>query len=273
MPELPEVETVRRGLVPWVVQRTVASVTVRHDRLRWPIPTAVLDRMLPGETIRGIDRRGKYLLISIGIGHLIIHLGMSGVLRYLEAFQPPAKHDHFDLSLQGGGVLRFHDPRRFGAILWTEEDPAAHRLMAPLGPEPLSDDFNVDYVRRRTRDRRVAIKNWLMDARAVVGVGNIYAAESLFLAGIHPRHPAGSVDEKGCRLLVHAVKTVLNQAIDQGGTTLKDFRNGEGKPGYFQQSLHVYGRAGEPCRHCRTPIAQIRLAGRASAYCPRCQGG
>ncbi len=271
MPELPEVETICRGLVPVVCDKTIGKVTVRRRDLRWPVPEEALQKALPKARIEKIERRGKYLLFSIGSGVMIVHLGMSGVLRHMPESAPFGKHDHFDIAFGDDSHLRLNDPRRFGSVLWTTADPAKHKLIAPLGPEPLSEDFDPRFLHDFSRKRRGAIKNFLMNSHVVVGVGNIYAAEALFLAGINPARPAEAVTLADCEALVDAIKKTLKAAIEQGGTTLKDYRNGEGKPGYFQQSLNVYGRLGEACPVCKTPIEQVRLGGRASAFCPRCQ--
>ncbi|MBF0454685.1 MAG: bifunctional DNA-formamidopyrimidine glycosylase/DNA-(apurinic or apyrimidinic site) lyase [Magnetococcales bacterium] len=271
MPELPEVETIRQGIAPLVTGQPIESVTVRCAKLRWPLPEQALSRALPGQHVASVERRGKYLLLSIGEGTLIVHLGMSGVLRFLPMDLPYGKHDHFNIGFHQGGQLRLTDPRRFGSVLWTTDDPNSHRLIQPLGPEPLADSFIADSLLKSCRGRRVAIKNRIMNAHVVVGVGNIYAAESLFLAGIHPETPAGHVDGAGCERLVAAIKQVLTAAIQQGGTTLRDFRRGDGQPGYFQQSLQIYGREGQPCLRCGSLVEQVRQGGRASAFCPHCQ--
>ncbi|MBF0357950.1 MAG: bifunctional DNA-formamidopyrimidine glycosylase/DNA-(apurinic or apyrimidinic site) lyase [Magnetococcales bacterium] len=271
MPELPEVETIRRGLAPLLSQQEILSVAVRRKDLRWPMPKSELLQALPGQVIREVNRRGKYLLMPIGEGCMIIHLGMSGVLRHLAKDVPFIKHDHFDIAFKNGSHLRLNDPRRFGAVLWTTEDPGKHKLLASLGPEPFTEAFSPEYLFKRSRGRRVAIKNFLMDSHVVVGAGNIYSAESLFLAKINPLRNAGDITRLDCQRLVAAIKNRLTASIEQGGTTLKDFRNEDGKPGYFQQSLNVYGRAGEACLVCAATIEQIRLGGRASAFCPKCQ--
>ena len=271
MPELPEVETTRRGIAPHVTGREVRAVVVRDARLRWPVPTARLQRELVGQRVEDVARRGKYLLLTTSAGTLILHLGMSGSLRLVRAEEPPQKHDHVDIVLDNGQCLRLRDPRRFGAVLWTTRAAERHSLLTSLGPEPLDDDFNGDTLYQRSRGRRIAIKAFIMDSKRVVGVGNIYANEALFLAGIHPLAAAGRVSRARYERLAAAIKQVLQEAIDQGGTTLRDFVNGDGKPGYFQQRLNVYGRAGEACPHCGGPIRLIRQGQRASYYCPRCQ--
>jgi formamidopyrimidine-DNA glycosylase len=270
MPELPEVETTRRGIEPHIVGKTVQSVVLRQRSLRWPIP-ARLKTVLPGQTIEAVSRRGKYLFLRTAVGSVIIHLGMSGSLRVTNKNDPAEKHDHVDFVFTDGCVLRLHDPRRFGAVLWTTRSPLQHKLIAALGPEPLSDEFNVDYLFQRSRKRKQAIKPFIMDSKIVVGVGNIYASEALFQAGIRPTIAAGRVSRARYEQLVQAIKDVLAAAIESGGTTLRDFTNGEGKPGYFQQELQVYGRAGEQCHVCGGKIKQIQQAQRASYYCPHCQ--
>ncbi len=269
MPELPEVETTRRGIAPHLEGRTVKGVVVRERRLRWPVPVG-LDRTLRGQRVQGVERRGKYLLIRFASGTLIIHLGMSGSLRVLPAETPPQPHDHIDLCL-ADHCLRLRDPRRFGAVLWTRDDPREHKLIAHLGPEPLSDAFSADYLHQYASKRRVAIKSLLMDSKVVVGVGNIYANESLFMAGIHPQRTCNRISLARCERLVAAVKQVLAAAIEQGGTTLRDFQREDGKPGYFAQQLQVYGRGGAPCVACGRPLKETRIGQRSTVYCGRCQ--
>ncbi|MBF0379435.1 MAG: bifunctional DNA-formamidopyrimidine glycosylase/DNA-(apurinic or apyrimidinic site) lyase [Magnetococcales bacterium] len=271
MPELPEVETIRRGLAPLLIKQEIKAVTTRRENLRWPMPIKELADNLPGHTIDDVSRRGKYLLMPIGRGSLIVHLGMSGVLRHHKKNIPYVKHDHFDIAFKNGSHLRLNDPRRFGAVLWTSEPPLNHPLLAKLGPEPLLADFNADYLYEKSRGRKGGIKSFLMDSQVVVGAGNIYAAESLFIAKINPLRPAGKLDKKDCEKLVAAIKKILLASIELGGTTLKDFRNEDGKPGYFQQSLNVYGRGGEECVVCAATIEQYRSGGRATAFCPQCQ--
>jgi formamidopyrimidine-DNA glycosylase len=269
MPELPEVETTRRGLLPHVVGRTISHVEVREPRLRWPVAKD-LPRTLAGARIAQLARRAKYLLFATDAGTLLVHLGMSGSLRYLPVALAPAAHDHIDLHFEGGGALRFNDPRRFGSLILTNA-PAAHPLLKDLGPEPLSDEFDADYLWRTSRNRRVAIKQHLMNCRVVVGVGNIYASEALFRAGIHPRRTAGRISRARFEPLVGAVRDVLCDAIDEGGTTLRNFVGGDGKPGYFRGSLRVYERDGSPCLRCGTAIERRVQGQRATYYCPRCQ--
>jgi len=269
MPELPEVEVSRMGISPWLEGVRVKKVIVRHPRLRWPIPTEV--HLLEGQAITRIERRAKYLLLHSALGTAIIHLGMSGNLRVLPEDTPAEKHDHVDLVLENGQLLRLHDPRRFGAFLWVFGDPYLHPLLKDLGPEPLTEAFTADYLWKRSRRIKTAIKPWIMTNQVVVGVGNIYANESLFMAGIHPCRPASSLTEHEYLLLVTAIKDVLARAIQQGGTTLKDFMRSDGKPGYFVQELLVYGRAGQPCKSCQHPLEEVRLGQRSSVYCPICQ--
>lgn len=269
MPELPEVETTRRGLRPLVVGQTIHSLAVRERRLRWPIEPS-LDRRLRDQTVQDLSRRGKYLLISTGAGTLLVHLGMSGSLRFMPERCEPARHDHFDLEFVSGAMLRFNDPRRFGSLHWSAS-PAAHWLLKNLGPEPLGAEFSGDYLWRVSRGRRVAVKSLLMNGRIVAGLGNIYANEALFRAGIHPSRPAGRVSRKRLQQLVDAVGDVLREAIQAGGTTLQDFVGGDGKPGYFQLALDVYGRAGEPCARCKRPIRVRTIGQRATYYCAGCQ--
>lgn len=271
MPELPEVETSRRGIDPYVAGHTVISSLVRQSSLRWPVAQQITT-VLPGSTITHTSRRGKYMLLHTSQGTLIIHLGMSGSLRIVDKNAPVRAHDHIDLILDSGHVLRYHDPRRFGAMLWCEDsDPLTHDLLRNLGPEPLSDEFDTTCLFRRSRGRKVPIKNLIMDSHVVVGVGNIYANEALFLAGIRPLTPAGQLSRQRCERLVTQIRHVIAQAIEVGGTTLRDFVGSDGKPGYFKQSLHVYGRGGEPCTKCGSVLQEIRLGQRSTVYCRRCQ--
>ena len=270
MPELPEVETTRQGILSHAQGQTIAAVVVRDRRLRWPIPEE-LGRILPGATILDIERRGKYLLFRTDAGTLIVHLGMSGSLRVLADDEPPGKHDHVDIELASGERLRYNDPRRFGCMLWTLADPLEHELLSHLGPEPLHADFDAAYLFGLSRHRKVAVKTFVMDSKVVVGVGNIYANEALFMAGIRPGRAAGRVSRHHCEGLVTAIKTVLAAAIEQGGTTLRDFVGGDGKPGYFRQQLNVYGRAGQPCLQCGLELSESRLGQRSTVYCRNCQ--
>ena len=274
MPELPEVEVTRRGIEPHLVGSRVDKAVVRSRRLRRPVATG-LERKLAGRRIERLTRRGKYLLIHTDAGTLIIHLGMSGSLRIVAADVPPAPHDRFDLVfMRGRGrrrVLRFTDVRRFGTVLWTKGSPLRHRLLAPLGVEPLSGAFDGAYLYRRSRHRTVAVKQFVMDAKVVAGVGNIYANEALFLAGIHPTRRAGRISLARYGSLAASIRRVLRQAIDQGGTTLRDFVREDGRPGYFRVSLRVYGREGLPCFRCRRKIVCRRVGQRSSFYCANCQ--
>jgi formamidopyrimidine-DNA glycosylase len=270
MPELPEVETTRRGIETTVTGRRIAALIVRDRRLRWPIELG-LEREVAGQQIKGVGRRAKYLLIFCQRGVLILHLGMSGSLRVLHAAAPVVKHDHFDLLLDSGRVLRFNDPRRFGSLHWTSADPATHKLLRSVGPEPLEEDFDGAYLHRTSRGRKVALKNFLMNGHVVVGVGNIYASESLFRARLRPGRRAASLSRREAARLAHAIKTVLGNAIRVGGTTLRDYVGADGNPGYFRQKLYVYERAGRPCRVCRTKVRKVAHGQRSTYYCPRCQ--
>lgn len=271
MPELPEVETVRRGVEPHVLGRRITEVIVRDARLRWPVPADFAD-FACGQTIEAVRRRGKYLIFGLAGGdRLIVHLGMTGRVLVLDAGHPVIKHDHVDLLLDDGRLLRYHDPRRFGAVLpWPRREPG-HLLIDALGPEPLSNAFSGAYLYARSRGKKVAIKSFVMDGQVVVGAGNIYAAESLFRAGIRPTRAAGRVNQAEYARLADAIRAVLNEAITQGGTTLRDFAGADGASGYFQQDLYVYGREGQPCRICGSTIKGLRLGNRASCWCPGCQ--
>ena len=270
MPELPEVETTRRGIAPHITGRTVSRVIVREPRLRWPVPRRLANAMA-SQVIEQVGRRAKYLLLETGAGTAILHLGMSGSLRLVDSDMPAGKHDHIDLQLDSGKTLRFTDPRRFGSLHWTTRPAATHRLLRDLGPEPLDDAFSGAYLYDASRQRRVAVKNFIMNSHIVVGIGNIYASEALYMAGIHPKRLAGRISRQKYGLLSEVVKEVLQDAIAAGGTTLRDFVNGEGKPGYFRQHLNVYGKPGEPCISCHIPIREIRLGQRSTFYCPKCQ--
>ncbi len=272
MPELPEVETTLRGVEPFLKDAKIRQVTIRNFSLRWPIDPHLAE-VLTGQTIHSLYRRAKYLLLECDTGTLIIHLGMSGRLRILTVSESiaPEKHDHFDMVVENGHLLRYTDPRRFGAILWTEGPIEAHPLFNHLGPEPLSESFDAAYLLAKSQNRRCSTKTLIMDGKVVVGVGNIYANEALFMAGIHPQTPSNQLIKKDCDKLVAAIKTVLTQAIKAGGTTLKDFRKSDGKPGYFSQELNVYGRQGENCVRCGTAIEHYKEAQRATFYCPKCQ--
>lgn len=270
MPELPEVETTRRGLKALLSCRRIARAVVREARLRWPVPSD-LDARVAQRTVRAVHRRAKYLLIELDRGWLLLHLGMSGSLRVIDAATPPEVHDHLDLVLDNGQVLRLRDPRRFGSVHWIDRSPECHPLLAHLGAEPLSEAFDADYLHARLAGKRVAIKQALMDSRIVVGVGNIYASEALFRAGIRPTLAAGRLSRPRGARLVEAIRDTLSDALAAGGTTLRDFRNSDGLPGYFQLETRVYGRAGEPCRACGTTIRQARQGQRSTYWCPRCQ--
>lgn len=270
MPELPEVETTLRGIEPHVTNKRITAVVTRTKKLRWPIPRN-LPQLLPGQQINSITRRAKYLLFNLPSGTLIIHLGMSGSLRITDANHSVEKHDHFDIQFDKQ-ILRYRDPRKFGAILWTKQDPYTHKLLASLGPEPLNSEcFTTDYLYDHSRKRQVSVKEFIMNAKVVVGVGNIYATEALFESGIHPLRAAGNISRHRYERLVDAIQQVLNSAIKLGGTTLRDFIQEDGKPGYFKNELKVYGRSGHNCYHCNSTIKTIRIGQRSSAYCPKCQ--
>lgn len=270
MPELPEVETLLQGLIPHIEGAVIQDVIIRHPQLRWPIPTN-LKNYLKGQTINRLSRRGKYLLMAVSTGTVIIHLGMSGSLRILRGDTPPASHDHLDFVLSDHRLLRYNDPRRFGAILWTEDDPLDHPNLRSIGIEPLDMHFTGEYLQQKAQYRRTPIKSLIMNSHVVAGIGNIYAAETLFLAAIHPNMPAGLLSSQQYDQLADAIKQVLGLAIAHGGTTLKDFVNSEGKPGYFSQQLHVYGRAGLPCNVCGTLLENMQLGQRSTVFCSHCQ--
>ncbi len=270
MPELPEVETTRLGIAPHITGQVIKDVVIRNKNLRWPI-TATLKKDLINRKFLKIDRRGKYLLCYTKLGCMMVHLGMSGSLRIVNKDIKPEKHDHLDILFASGSILRFHDPRRFGSVLWTRKDPLQHKLIKRLGPEPLSEDFNGEWLYRISRKRTQAIKNFIMDSHNVVGVGNIYASESLFLAGINPKRKAGNVSLERYERLANAIKIILQQSIKQGGTTLRDFLNSDGRPGYFQQQLNVYGKTGQSCKQCNSIIKEIKLGQRSTFYCTVCQ--
>jgi len=270
MPELPEVETTRRGIEPHIKGQRIHKIIIRDHRLRWPIDPE-LPAILKQATIKKVQRRAKYLLLDCGCGTLIIHLGMSGSLRIQDAGMEPQKHDHVDLVFSNGKCLRFHDPRRFGSLLWTTENALEHPRLKGLGPEPLTEAFTADGLQHNAQGRKQAVKTFIMDSRVVVGVGNIYASEALFLAGIHPARAAGRISGKRYIALVDAIKQILCEAIAQGGTTLRDFTSSDGKPGYFAQSLNVYGRAGLACKRCGQAIKQLRQGQRSTYYCSHCQ--
>jgi len=269
MPELPEVETTCRGIEPLLAGGTCTGVRVRDPRLRWPVPEELPER-LTGRRLESVSRRAKYLLLNFGSGTLLIHLGMSGSLRVLPSDTAPGPHDHLDLVF-GARCLRLRDPRRFGAVLWTADDPLAHPRLAALGPEPLTDALDGAYLYRQAKRRRVAVKLLIMDSAVVVGVGNIYANEALFLAGIDPSRRCDRISLERYERLASAIQSVLRRAIEQGGTTLRDFVREDGRPGYFVQELRVYARSGLPCPGCGTPILERRIGQRSSFYCERCQ--
>jgi len=269
MPELPEVEITRRGIEPFVVGRTITGVAVRNPRLRWRVPRG-LARTVVGQEVKRVDRRGKYLLLDCGSGSLILHLGMSGSLRLVDPRTPAQAHDHVDL-LFGDTALRLRDPRRFGALLWQPGDAHRHRLIVDLGVEPLSESFSADYLYAATRKRHAGIKQVLMNANIVVGVGNIYANESLFRARVHPRRRARRLTRAECERLVRSVRDTLHDALAAGGSSLRDFVHSDGASGYFQQSYYVYDRAGLPCRVCGSAIRVARLGSRSSFFCAACQ--
>lgn len=269
MPELPEVETTRRGIEPHVLGRRVQAVIVRQPNLRWPV-SPELTQVLTGQRIERIDRRAKYLLFRTHTGRMMVHLGMSGSLRITSAEQAPRKHDHIDIQLDDRALLRYHDPRRFGSVFWLPGEDS-HFLLDELGPEPLSADFDEDYLFRQSRRRKLAVKQFIMNSKIVVGVGNIYANEALFLAGIRPDRMAGGISKARYGKLVTHIKAVLNFAIQQGGTTLRDFVHEDGSPGYFKQQLAVYGRGGEACVKCEKRLTEIRQSDRTTVFCSSCQ--
>ncbi len=269
MPELPEVETTLRGIEPHLLHQRIAQVTVRDPRLRWPVPAEV--QQAEGQRVISLSRRGKYLLLELQRGGLILHLGMSGSLCILKQPREPGKHDHVDIEMVNGTSLRFNDPRRFGAFLWTEGQFSEHPLLRDLGPEPLSDEFTAEHLYHYSRGRRVAIKNFIMNGHIVVGVGNIYASEALYMAGIHPQRAAGRVSQQRYQGLVDAIVDVLSRSIKLGGTTLRDFVNSDGGAGYFAQELLVYDRGGDDCFQCGTAVRQKVIGQRSSYYCASCQ--
>ena len=269
MPELPEVETTRRGIEKHVINKPITDVILRTKKLRWPLPARLKSKLI-NQSIRTIYRRGKYLLLSIGEGTLIVHLGMSGSLRVTTKAASANKHDHVDIVFSDS-ILRLHDPRRFGAVLWTSKNPYQHKLLSALGPEPLSQTFSGTYLYKLSRYRQASVKDFIMNSKNVVGIGNIYATESLFLSGIHPLRAAGKISESRYELLVDNIKTVLTKALECGGTTLRDFVNEEGKPGYFSIDLKAYGRQGLPCLICNKPLRAIKQNQRTTTYCTHCQ--
>ena len=268
MPELPEVETTLRGIAPHLAGQRISAIEVRDPRLRWPVPAAVQKAV--NRPVLGLRRRAKYILIDFDGGSLMLHLGMSGSVRVLEHGTPPGLHDHVDL-LTDDAVVRFNDPRRFGSLLWVDAPVERHALLASLGPEPLESGFDGDHLWRLSRGRRLAVKSFVMDGHVVVGVGNIYASEALYMAGVHPTRPAGRVSRSRYHGLAEAIRDVLGRAIREGGTTLRDFSSASGAPGYFAQNLLVYGRAGQPCFQCGAEVRQKVIGQRSSFYCARCQ--
>jgi len=269
MPELPEVETTCGGIRPHLVGKKIKRLRVLQPKLRWPVPAEL--QQIEGQFVRSVQRRGKYILLQTKVGCAILHLGMSGSLRVVKQSLPLEKHDHVEFGLANGEALRLRDPRRFGSVLWSVEPLEQHWLLSKLGPEPLSEAFDVDYLHQRAKGRRVAVKNFIMNSQVVVGVGNIYASEALFMSGILPSTAAGKISKARFERLLLAIKQVLTAAIEQGGTTLKDFVQADGKPGYFQQSLSVYGRKNEPCLVCQKPVQQIVLGQRSTYFCSTCQ--
>ena len=270
MPELPEVETTVRGITPAMLGEKVTGIQVRNASLRWPVPTSLSD-CLTGKTVTRVGRRAKYILISVEGGTVLMHLGMSGSLRLVPALSKPEPHDHFDIEFDNGLTLRFRDPRKFGCVLWVSGNPAEFHLLRNLGPEPLGEDFTAPYLHKTAKSRRVAVKNLIMNARVVVGVGNIYASEALFRAGIHPARQAGRISITRYHRLVRAIQETLNDALTAGGTTLRDFFNERGEPGYFEQQLKVYGREGMACPNCGGMISKVVIAKRSTYFCKACQ--
>jgi formamidopyrimidine-DNA glycosylase len=270
MPELPEVETTKRGIAPYIEGQKITEVIVRQGNLRWTVPDS-LNQTLTGHQIQSVSRRAKYLLFATEAGTLLVHLGMSGSLRILPSHLNPGKHDHVDFIFTNGTVLRFNDPRRFGAVLWTSAPPNEHPLLKDLGPEPLLSSFNGELLYRLSRNRKMPVKSFIMDSHIVVGVGNIYANEALFMAGILPTRQAGRISLARFQKLTDCIRVILQNAIKQGGTTLRNFVNEAGKPGYFQQQLQVYGRADLPCPCCLQPLTETRLSNRSTVFCGQCQ--
>lgn len=270
MPELPEVETTVRGIAPHVEGQAIKQLVVRQPQLRWPVPEK-LDETLSKLCVRSVSRRAKYLLLATDAGTVILHLGMSGSLRILPEGKMADKHDHIDFVFNNGTLLRYNDPRRFGAVLWTTFPPADHSLLRDLGPEPLLSEFDGAHLYRLSRNRKMPVKAFIMNSHIVVGVGNIYANEALFMAGIHPSRHAGRIALARYQLLADSIKAVLQSAIEQGGTTLRNFVNEAGNPGYFKQQLSVYGRGGQPCSNCLQPLVEIRITNRTTVFCGDCQ--
>ena len=269
MPELPEVETTRLGILPIVSGARVKAIKVHDARLRWPVPAELAE--LKGQLIETVSRRGKYLLLHTEGGVALIHLGMSGSLRLVKPDEPRRTHDHIELALDSGWLLRFHDPRRFGCFLWFSTPAHEHPLLAELGPEPLEAGFDGRHLFERSRGRSAPVKSFIMDSHVVVGVGNIYANEALFRAGIHPLRASGRISAERYERLAEEIRIILAYAIERGGTTLRDFVNTHGEPGWFQLELDAYGRAGQDCRRCKAIMKEARLGGRSTVYCPQCQ--
>ena len=267
MPELPEVETTLRGVEPWIANQIITQLTVRQGSLRWPV-TPGLAKIVQDQKVWALRRRAKYLIMQLEWGSMLVHLGMSGSLRLVEPGTEWRKHDHIEMQMSNGSVLRYHDPRRFGCWLWSDSE---HSQLARLGPEPLSAGFDGHRLYQLSRQRKMAVKPFIMDNNTVVGVGNIYASEALYRSGIRPDRAAGNIAQKRYMILSGHIKEVLKAAIEQGGTTLRDFVNGNGEPGYFQQTLAVYGRGGQPCIRCEALLKEIKLGQRSSVFCPSCQ--
>ena len=270
MPELPEVETTLRGIEPHILNKEITSISVRNPSLRWPVPVNSLKDNLVSNSFLSIRRRGKYLILESLKGFVLIHLGMSGCLRIFDNNSAPEKHDHIDVCFDDNSILRYTDPRRFGSFLWTEE-PESHVLINKLGPEPLGNEFSGTHLFKKSRKKKMPVKNFIMDSQVVVGVGNIYASEALFLAGIRPKKNAGKVSYDQYESLASEIRNLLNKSIEKGGTTLRDFVGGDNKPGYFKQQLNVYGRSGEECKVCRSILKNLKIGQRGSVYCPKCQ--
>lgn len=270
MPELPEVETSRRGIEPHLLNKKIKRITIRQHKLRWPIPQN-LPQLATGKIIRAVSRRAKYIYLELDSGTIIIHLGMSGSLRICTEKTPPEKHDHIDIQVSNNKILRLRDPRKFGCVLWAEGKVTEHKLIKPLGPEPLDDIFTADYLHAKAKKRQCSIKAFIMNSHIVVGVGNIYASEALFRAGINPKRQAGKISFARIEKLVDAIKVTLAAAIKEGGTTLRDFTGISGQPGYFAQKLLVYGRTDKECTQCTHSIKQFTQQARSTFYCPQCQ--
>jgi len=270
MPELPEDETTKRGITPYILNQTISALIVRQSKLRLPV-TEHIHQLCQGQNILDVKRRGKYLLLTLRDGTLLIHLGMSGCLRIEHQYTPARKHEHISMHLNNETSLRYSDPRRFGLWLYLTENPFQHKLLQSLGPEPLSDDFNERYLYKKASGKKQCIKSFIMDSHVVAGIGNIYATESLFLSGIHPLTPAGALSKESCMTLTIVIKKILQNAISVGGTTLRDFYSSNGKPGYFSLSLLVYGRKGLPCLRCNSLLLSVPIACRQSVFCPTCQ--